>query len=57
MAGGAAVQAAAVHLECPVAAVAEAWGLGRGAIVEPEGSVDRAAIRAAYADAVAGAQR
>ncbi len=33
--------------------VAEAWGLGRGETVEPDGTVDHAAIRAAYADAVA----
>ena len=55
VAGGAAVQAAAVALGCPLADVAAAWGLGRGAVVEPDGRVDRAAIRAAYAAAVAGA--
>ena len=52
---GAAVQAAAVHHGQGVAQVAEAWGLGRGQTVEPDGTVDRATIRAAYADAVAGA--
>ena len=52
VAGGAAVQAAAVHLGCPVAEVAAAWGLGRGAIVEPAAGVDR---RAAYAGAADGA--
>ena len=54
VAAGAAVQAAAVHHGRDVAQVAEAWGLGRGETVEPDGSVDRAAVRAAYADAVAG---
>jgi xylulokinase len=45
---GAAVQAAAVlHGRTPLA-VAEAWGLGRGATTEPA-DVDRAAIRANYA--------
>jgi xylulokinase len=52
VAAGAAVQAAAVHHGRDVALVAEAWGLGRGETVEPDGSVDRAAIRAGYADAV-----
>ena len=55
VAGGAAVQAAAVHLGCDWAQVAEAWGLGRGDTVEPDERVDREGIRAAYADAVAGA--
>ena len=57
VAGGAAVQAAAVHLGCPVTEVAAAWGLGRGAIVEPAGGVDVDAIRAAYAAAVEDAPR
>ena len=35
--------------------VAEAWGLGRGETVEPDSTVDAGAIRAGYADAVAGA--
>ena len=57
VAGGAAVQAAAVHHGCDFAEIADMWGLGRGETVEPDATVDRAAIRAAYADAVAGAQR
>ncbi len=55
VAAGAAVQAAAVHHGRDFAQVAEAWGLGRGETVEPDDTVDRAAIRARYADAVAGA--
>ncbi len=55
--GGAAVQAAAVHHGCDWAQVAEAWGLGEGDTVEPDGAVDREGIRAAYADAVAAASR
>jgi xylulokinase len=54
VAAGAAIQAAAVHHGRAVARVAEAWGLGRGETVEPTDTVDRAAIRSAYADAVAG---
>jgi xylulokinase len=57
VAGGAAVQAAAVHLGCGFAPVAEAWGLGRGEVVEPDDTVDRSAIRSAYAAAVARAGR
>ena len=53
VAAGAAVQAAAVHHGHDVGQVAEAWGLGRGETIEPDGTVDRAAIRARYADAVA----
>jgi xylulokinase len=55
VAAGAAVQAAAVHHGRDVAQVAEAWGLGGGETVEPDDTVDRAAIRARYADAVASA--
>jgi xylulokinase len=51
VAAGAAVQAAAVHLGCDFAQVSEAWGLGVGELVEPDDTVDRAAIRAAYAEA------
>ena len=51
MAAGAAVQAAAVHLGCDFAQVSENWGLGLGELVEPDETVDRAAVRAAYADA------
>jgi xylulokinase len=55
VAAGAAVQAAAVHLGCDFGPLSDAWGLGRGDIVEPDGTVDRAAIRATYADAVGAA--
>lgn len=51
VAAGAAVQAAAVHLGCDFAQVCDAWGLGRGDVVEPDDTVDRAAVRAAYAEA------
>ena len=51
VAAGAAVQATAVHLGCDFAQVSEAWGLGVGELVEPDDAVDRAAIRAAYAEA------
>ena len=50
VAAGAAVQAAAVSLGGNLAGLAEAWQLGRGDTVEPDGSVDAAAIRAAYTD-------
>ena len=53
VAAGAAVQAAAVHHARDVDQVAEAWGLGRGETVEPDGGVDHAAIRDNYAHAVA----
>ena len=52
VAGGAAVQAAAVQLGCSFAEVADGWDLRRGDTVEPDDTVDRRAIRAAYADAV-----
>jgi xylulokinase len=52
VATGAAVQAAAVHLRCDAALISDAWGLGRGDKFEPDPTVDRAAIRAAYAEAV-----
>jgi xylulokinase len=51
VAAGAAVQAAAVHLGCDFAQVSEAWGLGVGQLVAPDDTVDRSAIRAAYAEA------
>jgi xylulokinase len=57
VAAGAAVQAAALHYGGDFAEVADAWGLGRGDSVEPDDTVDRLAIRGAYADAVAGALR
>lgn len=50
---GAAVQAAGVLTGRPFEEVAAAWGAGAGDIVEPDGDVDRAGIRAAYADAMA----
>jgi xylulokinase len=53
VAAGAAVQAAAVHLGCDFANVSEAWGLGRGHVVEPDRAADGATVRAAYASAVA----
>ena len=56
VAAGAAVQAAAVHLGCGFAEITDAWNLARGDIVEPDDRVDRAAIRAAYADAATKAQ-
>jgi xylulokinase len=48
---GAAVQAAAVLHGRSFDELAEAWGLGRGDVVEPDPTVDRDAIRGAYADA------
>ncbi len=51
---GAALQAAAIHLGCGFAELAQAWGSGCGEIVDPDESVDRDGIRAAYAAAVAG---
>jgi xylulokinase len=45
---GAALQAAAVLHQCAFADLAEAWGLGRGELIEPDDGVDRAAIRARY---------
>ena len=57
VAAGAAVQAAALHHKGDFVEVAEAWGLGEGDTVEPDDTVDRLAIRGAYAEAVAGALR
>ncbi len=57
VAAGAAVQAAAVHLGCGFQRVAEAWGLGKGEIVEPDVTVDAVGIRSAYAAAAEGAPR
>jgi xylulokinase len=48
---GACVQAAAVLHERAPEDIATAWGLGEGEVVEPDASVDREAIRAAYAAA------
>ena len=50
VAAGAAVQAATATLGGDFDAVAEAWQLGRGETVEPDCSVDAAAIRAVYAE-------
>jgi xylulokinase len=57
VAAGAAVQAAGIHHGRDVALVAEAWGLGHGKTIEPDGSVDRAGVRAAFADAMESAPR
>ena len=52
---GAAAQAAAVLAGTGLDDVVGAWGLrGGGTVVEPDQSVDRAAVRAAYAAAVPG---
>jgi xylulokinase len=48
---GAAVQAAAVLHGTTTEEVAAAWGLGSGQVVEPDRSVDAAAVRDAYARA------
>ncbi len=56
VAAGAAVQAAAVYQGCGFTEITDAWNLGRGDIVEPDDTVDRAAIRGAYADAATTAQ-
>jgi len=48
VAAGAAVQAAVVRLGTDFVALSEAWGLGRGVVVEPDQRVDHAGIRAAY---------
>jgi len=49
VATGAAVQAAAVLTGRSPDEVQTAWGLGGGVVVEPDGSVDAAAVRDAYA--------
>ena len=49
VARGAALQAATVLLGGDVDDRAAAWGLGAGAIIEPDSRVDGTAIRAAYA--------
>jgi xylulokinase len=53
VAGGAAVQAGAIHHGCGFAEIAEAWSLGDGETIEPDERVDRIGIRAAYARAAA----
>ncbi len=57
VATGAAVQAAGVHLGRRFDDVADAWGLGAGVLVEPDAQVDGAAIRAAFAAAMASCDR
>jgi len=49
VAAGACVQAAAVLAGVAPDEVARAWGLGDGTVVEPAASIDRRAVRAAYA--------
>jgi xylulokinase len=56
VATGAAVQAAAALSGRPIAEVGGAWGLDDGTTVDPDPTVDRAAVRAAYADAVRSAR-
>ena len=55
VAAGACAQAAAVLESRPPGEVAAAWGLGSGAVVEPDGRVHGEAIRARYAAVAAGA--
>ena len=55
VAAGACAQAAAVLEGRPPGEVAAAWGLGSGAVVEPDGRVHGEAIRARYAAVAAGA--
>jgi xylulokinase len=52
VARGAALQAAAVLTGRSFAELAEAWSLDSGTVVEPDRSVDAAAVRGAYAEAV-----
>ncbi|MGA3149639.1 MAG: xylulokinase [Acidimicrobiales bacterium] len=51
VASGAAVQAAALFHRCDFDALAEAWNLGAGDVIEPNQAVDRAAVRAAFTQA------
>jgi xylulokinase len=53
VAAGAAVQAAAVLHGRDFLEVSDAWGLGRGVVVEPEDNVPTDAIRSSYASAAA----
>ena len=53
VAAGACVQAAATLLDASPQEVATAWGLGAGAMVEPQ-AIDRDAIRARYSEAAHG---
>jgi xylulokinase len=52
VAAGAAAQAAALLHGCSFDALAQAWNLGAGDVVEPDDSVDRAAVRAAFSEAM-----
>ena len=49
VATGACVQAAATLLRVPIDDVQAAWGLGGGELVDPDGTVDSASVRQAYA--------
>jgi xylulokinase len=51
VASGAAVQAAALVHGCGFEALADAWDLGAGEMIEPLSSADRAGIRAAFSQA------
>jgi xylulokinase len=51
VATGAAVQAAALFHGCGFDELAEAWNLGEGDVVEPDDSVDHAAVLAAFSEA------
>jgi xylulokinase len=51
VAAGACAQAAAVLHASDIGEVAHAWGLATGPTLDPDADVDRAAIRAAYAEA------
>lgn len=51
VAAGACAQAAAVLHGHDITEVARAWELARGPIIEPDGEIDRDAVRAAYAEA------
>jgi xylulokinase len=53
VAAGAAVQATTVLTGRDFATVADTWGLGHGAFVEPDEQVDRHGVRASYRDALA----
>jgi xylulokinase len=52
VATGACVQAAAVLHQAPLAVVQLAWSLRSGRVTEPDPSVDAAAVRGAYRDAL-----
>ena len=52
VATGACVQAAATLTAADPLEVVEAWSLGAGRVVEPDPTVDAAAVRAAYHQAI-----